>query len=153
MPQYQNFYPYMTNMGNPYQPNQYQPNTYQQQNYQPMYQQLQTPINNLSGKFVGKPEDITANDVPMNGSYAIFPKNDMSEIYVKSWNANGTINTSVYLPQKSVLNEQTSISPYEAEKPKIDALEAQYNGISEQLKRIEEMLQKPTKKREVVANE
>lgn len=29
---------------------------------------------------------------------AFFPKQDMSEIYVKGWNANGTINTIVYKP-------------------------------------------------------
>ena len=144
MPQYQNYYPYMSNIGNPYQPNSYQVNQYGQTNYQP-----QIPINNLSGKYVGRPEEITANDVPMNGSFAIFPKSDMSEIYVKSWNANGTINTRLYLPQKSTLDEQTSISTPEAEKAKIEALEAHYVGISEQLKRIEEMLQKPIRKREV----
>lgn len=43
-------------------------------------------------------EQITANDVPMDGSVAIFPKQDMSEIYTKSWNADGTIRTVVYKP-------------------------------------------------------
>lgn len=32
----------------------------------------------------------------MDGSMAFFPKQDMSEIYVKGWNADGTIRTIVY---------------------------------------------------------
>lgn len=66
-----------------------------QAQYQPQYQPMMQS-NNIVGKFVQNQEVISANDVPMNGTPAIFPKSDMSEIYVKSWNANGTIDTMTF---------------------------------------------------------
>lgn len=63
-------------------------------NQQPMPQQ----IAGINGRIVQTVENINANEVPMDGSMAFFPKQDMSEIYVKGWNANGTINTIVYKP-------------------------------------------------------
>lgn len=65
-----------------------------QMNQQPMPQQ----IADINGRIVQTVENINANEVPMDGSMAFFPKQDMSEIYVKGWNANGTINTIVYKP-------------------------------------------------------
>jgi hypothetical protein len=65
-----------------------------QMNQQPMPQQ----IAGINGRIVQTVENINANEVPMDGSMAFFPKQDMSEIYVKGWNANGTINTIVYKP-------------------------------------------------------
>ena len=61
-------------------------------NQQAMPQQ----IAGINGRIVQAVENINANEVPMDGSMAFFPKQDMSEIYVKGWNANGTINTIVY---------------------------------------------------------
>lgn len=83
----------------------YQP-TYQQQNLagtqmslpnvqQQQFQQIPTGIN---GKVVPSVENITANDVPMDGSIAFFPRQDMTEIYAKSWNSDGTIRTIVFKP-------------------------------------------------------
>lgn len=65
----------------------------------PQYSMNQPIIQNpLNGRAVNSVEEITANDVPMNVPYSIFPKNDLSEIYIKSWNANGTIQTIAYAP-------------------------------------------------------
>lgn len=80
-------------MGNPYMQNRY----YGQQ-YQPMQQPVQQATAQLVGRPVDTQESIQANDVPMNMPYALFPKNDLSEIYLKSWNANGTIQTVVFKP-------------------------------------------------------
>ena len=52
----------------------------------------------LSGMIVQSPDKITADCVPMDGSAAFFPKQDMSEIYVKNWCADGTIRTMIYKP-------------------------------------------------------
>lgn len=54
--------------------------------------------NQISGKFVQSLDSIMAKDVPMTGYYAIFPKADMTEIYAKNWNGQGTIDTIVYRP-------------------------------------------------------
>lgn len=65
-----------------------------QMNQQPMPQQ----VVGINGRVVQAVENINANEVPMDGSIAYFPKQDLSEIYAKSWNADGTIKTIVYKP-------------------------------------------------------
>nr|DAX11626.1 MAG TPA: hypothetical protein [Bacteriophage sp.] len=90
------------------------------------YQQQPVGIN---GRIVQSVENINANEVPMDGSMAFFPKQDMSEIYVKGWNADGTIKTIVYKPQidnKSVQAVNTSL---DTEKLKIDLSEQATAGI------------------------
>ena len=79
------------------------------QNYQQSLQQQPMPqqIAGINGRIVQAVENINANEVPMDGSMAFFPKQDMSEIYVKSWNANGTINTTVYKPYTDPKDNQT----------------------------------------------
>ena len=72
-------------------------------NQQPMPQQ----IAGINGRIVQAVENINANEVPMDGSMAFFPKQDMSEIYVKGWNADGTINTIVYKPYTAPKDNQT----------------------------------------------
>ena len=70
-----------------------------QEQIQPQIQQpMSQQIPGINGRIVQAVENINANEVPMDGSMAFFPKQDMSEIYVKGWNANGTINTIVYKP-------------------------------------------------------
>ena len=72
-------------------------------NQQPMPQQ----IAGINGRIVQAVENINANEVPMDGSMAFFPKQDMSEIYVKGWNADGTIKTIVYKPYTAPKDNQT----------------------------------------------
>lgn len=95
---------------NPYQMpqvNSYAPQYQQyQQAYNPMqniqrFQQQQQPEQiqqGIFGKVVQSQDSIVANDVPMNGSVAFFPKSDLSEIYAKQWSADGTISTMVFKP-------------------------------------------------------
>ena len=105
-------------MINPYQNNFYNPQpAYPQQFYSPymqqqryqqqgqMEQQMQQPIipqqpvqRGLNGMVVMSADKITADCVPMDGSAAFFPKQDLSEIYVKNWCADGTIRTLVFKP-------------------------------------------------------
>lgn len=109
----QQFNPYSQPMMNsPYQ-NGYNPMLSPQQRLMQMEQQypqfaqqnqfIQQPIQQnqpqgIVGKIVNDFSELTANDVPMNGSAAFFPKADGSELQVRSWTANGTIQTVVYKP-------------------------------------------------------
>ena len=73
-------YSYAQNM-NPYmQPQQQQ----MQQNFMPP-QQPQVP--SLNGKIVESKDIVKITEVPMGG-YGIFPKADLTEIYVKTWDNN-----------------------------------------------------------------
>ena len=53
--------------------------------------------NGLQGKIVENEEVVKITDVAM-GSYGVFPKADLSEIYIKSWNNNGTTNIITFRP-------------------------------------------------------
>ena len=89
-------------------PNAFQNQVPQNQQF-PMNQQ--PVVNPLNGRMVNSIEEITANDVPMNVPYSIFPKNDLSQIYIKSWNANGTIQTIAYAPIQPENAEQGANIP------------------------------------------
>lgn len=56
--------------------------------YQPRFQ---------VGRIVESPEEITASDVPMDGSVRLFPTGDGSAIYRKEWDGNGRLNTVRYI--------------------------------------------------------
>lgn len=103
-----------------------------QQRFQPQEQypvmQNQQAIG-LNGRIVQVVENINANEVPMDGSMAFFPKQDLSEIYVKGWNADGTIKTIVYKPQIDNKSVQAVNTPLDTEKLKIDLSEQVTAGI------------------------
>lgn len=112
--------PYQMPQVNSYMP-QYQ--SYQQA-YNPMqniqrFQQPQQPEQmqqGIFGKVVQSQDSIVANDVPMNGSVAFFPKSDLSEIYAKQWSADGTISTMVFKP---IQNDNPNKLSQDTEKLKI----------------------------------
>ena len=80
--------------------------SYFSNNYYPNYQysnpyanqaQMQPAVSALQGKIVDSADIVKATEVPFGG-FAVFPKGDMSEIYVKSWNNNGTTQIHTYKP-------------------------------------------------------
>lgn len=79
---------------------QYNPMQRFQQPEQPIQQvpQMQPQFLGIQGKIVQSESAIMANDVPMDGSVAFFPMQDMSAIVAKQWDANGTIKKTVYKP-------------------------------------------------------
>ena len=90
-----------------------------QEQIQPQIQQsMPQQIAGINGRIVQAVENINANEVPMDGSMAFFPKQDLSEIYVKGWNANGTINTIVYKPYTAPKDNQTVNSMVNTENAK-----------------------------------
>ena len=80
-----------------YYPNNFYQN-YQYSGYPQMSQMPQSPmISNLQGKVVDGIEIVKATDVPF-GSFSVFPKGDFGEIYLKTWNNNGTTQIITYKP-------------------------------------------------------
>ena len=112
--------PYQISQTNSYVP-QYQ--SYQQA-YNPMQniqrfqqpQQFEQMQQGIFGKVVQSQDSIVANDVPMNGAVAFFPKSDLSEIYAKQWSADGTISTMVFKP---IQNDNPNKLSQDTEKLKI----------------------------------
>ena len=112
--------PYQISQTNSYVP-QYQ--SYQQA-YNPMQniqrfqqpQQFEQMQQGIFGKVVQSQDSIVANDVPMNGSVAFFPKSDLSEIYAKQWSADATISTMFFKP---IQNDNPNKLSQDTEKLKI----------------------------------
>lgn len=96
-----NYYPYGYGMIQ-------QPNPYMQnyQNIQPTQQQQTQQV--LNGKIVDSQDVVKATEVPIGG-YGIFPKADLSEIYIKSWNNNGTTNIITFKPAEEPVMEKIPI--------------------------------------------
>lgn len=124
MQTYQNFYPQMNNYGQ-MMPNPYMDRMAQLQQYQQNLQPAQMPgtypqqPQGIIGRTVNDFSEITANDVPMDGRSAIFPKNDMSEIQVRTWGNDGKIITTSYKPILEHQNKVADVSILESEKLKI----------------------------------
>lgn len=99
--------------------NYYNPNFYS--GYSPLYGNINPTVNNtpsyngsvpytnttqnpvqavpagLNGKIVDSLDVVKVTEVPIGG-YGLFPKADLSEIYVKSWNNNGTTSILTFKP-------------------------------------------------------
>lgn len=118
-----------------------------QQNMPNNYQQNQI-VQGINGKMIAEINQITANDVPMDGSVAFFPKQDLSEVYAKSWNADGTIRTVTYKP----VSDGEPKTAAEPEKLKCDLSEEsaqnimnKFDEISDRLGQLEKSLQSQRK--------
>ena len=105
-----------------------------QMNQQPMPQQ----IAGINGRIVQAVETINPNEVPMDGSVAFFPKQDLTEIYAKSWNADGTIRTLTFKP---VLNDKTDVLSGDTEKLEFDLSEKATEGIMAKLNELSEKIE------------
>ena len=85
---------------NYYQPNLYGNYPYNQygQGQSAMMPQPQPQVySTLQGKIVDNLETARVTDISF-GWYGVFPKADMSKVYVKTWTNNGTTNTITYKP-------------------------------------------------------
>lgn len=156
MPYQNNMYPQMTygqqqygvNSYIPYmQPRFQQPEAPVQQVQQPQPMQPQQMQRGLNGMVVQAIENVTADCVPMDGSAAFFPKQDLSEIYVKSWCADGTIRTLTYKPvqpdaPKEVQADANKISSGVSQNV-TEVLERHFNELSEKIDRLELSIARP----------
>ena len=114
-----------------------------QQYQQPSY--MQQSAQRINGRVVQSADMITANDVPMDGSVAFFPTQDLSEIYAKSWDANGKIVTRLFKP---VSDSYPSNTTQDTEKLKIglsdEVTQVFMKRFDELEKRIDDLIPKKT---------
>ena len=118
--------------------NYYPNNFYQNYSYGNMYQpqQAQPAVAALQGKVVDSVDMVRVNEVPFGG-FGVFPKGDLSEIYVKSWNNNGTTQINTYKPipveetkeAKEISSRDELLEKINALNEKLDAL---MNGAAKQ---------------------
>lgn len=152
---YQN--PYVQNpYGNPYmQPsayaNQYGNNTFYPQSQMNQNNQQVSQQAMLNGKIVDSADVVRVTEVPMGG-YGVFPKADMSEVYVKSWNNNGTTSIMTYRPVQSETPEKKEDVLATEILQKLNAMENKLNDTLARLNsaqaRSEVMGNEPTSRNE-----
>lgn len=83
----------------------------------------------IPGRLVNNLDEITPQEVPMDGSVSLFPQNDYSAIYAKTWTKDGTIATVKYVPEQP----QTAV-------PQKSPIEEHLDKIDQRFDRLEKML-------------
>ena len=111
----------------------------------------------LNGKIVDSEDVVKATEVPIGG-YGIFPKADLSEIYVKTWNNNGTTSVITFQPiatsQKTETNNINN-SVLSQLFQKIEIVENKIDAVlsESQKKSPSPKIEEGKSKKEVVINE
>ena len=138
-------------------------NYYPTPNYNPQMQYSSAPNNmpqqmnftqqmqpsQLNGKIVDSEEMVRATEVPM-GSYGIFPKADMSEVFIKTWNPNGTTSITHYKPAAAA--DSTDVRNYQ--QPLLeDNSDKIIDRIEQMEMKIEELFEKEKNNKKVNLNE
>ena len=149
----QTFSPYMSNQYPQYQPqiNPYMERISNLQQYQQSLQPVQQQ-NTLGGKIVDSIDVVKATDIPMDGNLYYFPKADGTEIYAKSWLANGTTQILTFKPsfenQTSNLSQNDEKSENEPFKTFTEVFLKRFDDIETRFDRLEKSIttkQSPTR--------
>lgn len=82
--------------------------------------------NNLLGKIVDGEEVVKATEVPFGG-YGVFPKADLSEVYIKTWNNDGTARIMKFQPIKETALPQVDTNTLLLEK--MNSIEDKINNL------------------------
>ena len=103
------------------------------QPYQPQYQQRPTRIvPQISGRVVNSLDDITVQEVPTDGTVALFPSADGSCVYSKRWTPDGNILTMRFVPEASEAQPK--------QPSQLDIIDNRISELFDAVERIEDRL-------------
>jgi len=116
-----------------------------------LYPQVQTPArpttyqqpNYISSRLIKSLDEITPQEVPMDGSVSLFPMEDYSCVYAKAWNRDGTIRTVKYVPEKQEEVTQDSTTGFAGADVLNDILE-NIADLTQDVNDIKDMLKPKT---------
>lgn len=94
------------------------------------FQRLSMPAM-IPGRPVNNADEITPQEVPMDGSVSLFPQNDYSCIYAKTWTKEGTIATMKFIPEQPQ-NAESQKSPLEM---RLDSIDQRLEALDKKLNR------------------
>ena len=94
----------------------------------------------IAGRSVNDFSEITINDIPTNGQIAVFPKNDMSEVQIRAWGADGKVRTTSYKPVSGDLDRNLTADTPDGEKLKFDEIRAEMNNLDTKLDSLAVMI-------------
>ena len=146
-----------------YQPQQFNPYMQRMENLQQFQQTLQPVVptqmsgaNQIAplGKIVESADIVKVTDIPMDGNTYYFPKADGTEIYSKQFMPNGQTRILTFKP---LFDSEPNNLPLEEEKLKFDTFKAFLEGIQEDIKTLNDKVDKLSKpnraKKEVLEDE
>ena len=122
------------------------------ENLQQFQQTLQPQIPAI-GKIVESIDIVKSTDIPMDGNMYYFPKADGTEIYAKQFGIDGKTRILTFKP---FLNDEPNNSLSNEEKLKFDEFSNVLIGIQEDIKTLNEKIDKiskPTRAKKEVDNE
>lgn len=121
------------NQFQPMVPSAYMPMPQPYQPYQPPYQPTPTrTMPQISGRVVNSLDDITVQEVPTDGTVALFPSADGTCVYSKRWTPDGNISTMRFVPEVQEAQPQQP-SP-------LDVINDRISELFDVVERIEERL-------------
>lgn len=102
------------------------------------YQQVSQAKTNktFQGRYINSIDEVTPNDVPMDGNLYPFMLNDCSRVYGKRWNSKGQIETVVYIPEPVETSKENSGGSAETYEKMVVA----FNSLNVRLENIEKLL-------------
>ena len=149
--------------GQPYIQQQYNPYLQRMENLQQFQQAIQQPMVPTSmsganqftplGKIVESMDIVKVTDIPMDGNMYYFPKADGTEIYAKQFGIDGKTRILTFKP---FLDDEPNNSLTNEEKLKFDDFSNALMGIQEDIKTLNEKIDKiskPTRAKKEADNE
>lgn len=114
-------------------PSAYMPMQQAYQPYQQPYQQMPARmVPQISGRVVNSLDDITVQEVPTDGTMALFPSADGSCIYSKRWTPDGNILTMRFVPEASEAQPK--------QPSQLDIIDNRISELFDAVERIEDRL-------------
>lgn len=86
----------------------------------------------ISGRVVNSLDDITVQEVPTDGTVALFPSADGSCIYSKRWTPDGNISTMRFVPEASEAQPK--------QPSQLDIIDNRISELFDAVERIEDRL-------------
>lgn len=115
------------------------------------FQRPSNPAQMIPGRLVANADEITPQEVPMDGSVSLFPQSDYSCIYAKTWTKEGTIATMKFVPEQPIAAEPQK-SPIEERFDKIDQRFDKLEKMLSDRNRSKKMYNRPDKPKEEQSN-
>ena len=115
------------------------------QTYQNPYVQQPSRFQSIPGRLVNNLDEITPQEVPMDGSVSLFPQADYSAIYAKTWTKDGTIATVKFIPEQPQMEPQKS--PLEE---RLDRIDQRFDKLEKMLSNRNKPYRKPQQNKKEV---
>lgn len=108
---------------------------------QQMPQQMPYNVPQPSTRYVNDFNEIQVNEIPMDGTYKLFAKKDMSEVQAKAWMPNGTISTINYVVDNKPMATNLSADPNTLSQNDLQSL---YEPLMAEIKALNDKIDKLT---------